>query len=76
MNDKSWKGAFNMKRYMICSLCVLLAALMILGAPALAEVYAGTTAALYTVPVRADAAGVVEALYAPVGSVVKSSTSP
>lgn len=38
MNDKSQKGAFDMKRYMICSLCVLLAALLTLGSmAALAE---------------------------------------
>lgn len=52
-----------MKRRLIA----LLTALLALGAPALAEVYAGTTAALCTVPVRASAAGVVEALNAEVG---------
>ena len=50
----------------------LLLALISLAAPALAEVYAGTTAALYTVPVRADAAGVVEALNAVVGQRVEA----
>ena len=53
-------------------LIALLTALVTLGAPALAEVYAGTTAALYTVPVRADAAGVVEALDAVVGQRVEA----
>lgn len=50
----------------------LLLALLSLAAPALAEVYAGTTAALSTVTVRAEDAGTVGAAQAVVGQRVEA----
>ena len=59
---------------MLRRLAALLAALAALAAPALAEVYEGTTAALSTVAVTADASGVVEALDVRAGQRVEAGT--
>lgn len=59
---------------MLKRLAALLLALAALAAPALAEVYEGTTAALSTVAVTAEASGTVEALDVCAGQRVEAGT--